>query len=107
MWACVAFKEVQFHSNPLPPRAKSVHNVTNPTIQLLGKGKVLFYHVASRKLNTRRSKFPGYLNVKLNVNNAKKSFGNVQCSVFIINESMPVAPVFLEVGVCTINTDSD
>ena len=40
------------------------------------------------------------------MNNAKKkSFGSVQRAVFIINESLPVAPVFLEIGVCTVNTE--
>lgn len=33
------------------------------------------------------------------MNNAKKSFGNVQHAVFIINEAIPVAPVFLEAGI--------
>lgn len=42
------------------------------------------------------------------MNNAKKkSFGKVQHAVFIINEAIPVAPVFLEVVICTTNTDSD
>lgn len=38
------------------------------------------------------------------MNNAKKkSFGNVQRAMFIINEALSVVPVFLEVGICTIN----